>query len=193
MSYVRKATWIEYGPGPAGSSSTAPPAVLRPAKGRGWARRRGVGDQGVPYASYCANASLWNPIAWSVCLPADVNAVASKIFGSGSVPAPPSPAAPSISAVAATTPGAVYGGTDANGNPIYLLPQSAADNMASYDQTVSQFMDQVGAANPPPDCSTFWNSTFNSACPSKPGNSVLLIGGALVLTVLVVGMMKGGR
>jgi hypothetical protein len=156
---------------------------------------QGLGTTGVPYDQYCDQASLWDPIAWMTCLPHDV----SKVFGgtsSSTLPPPPPPPPPNIALstdpAAAATPGAIYAGTDASGNPVYAVPQTASANMAAYAAQVKQFMDDVGTANPPPDCTTTWNQLFNSACPST-GTSYLpwVLGG--LATVLVLGMVLGGR
>jgi hypothetical protein len=130
---------------------------------------------------------LWNPIAWSVCLPADVSAVGSKLFGVSSVSGPLPPAPPAgISLVqgsaAASTPGAVFAGNDASGNPIYAVPETAGANMAEYAAAVAQSISNQDASNNPPvDCSGTWAQFTNSAC----GGSWLPIAAGVGIVALV--------
>jgi hypothetical protein len=192
MAYVRQSSWVESGPGPVAPPSGCGIQLRKPAAGSKW-RRRGVGD-GVPYASYCANASLWNPIAWSVCLPADVSAVGSKLFGVSSVSAPLPPAPPAgislvTGASAASSPGAVFAGNDSSGNPIYAVPQTADANMAAYQATLNTFMSNLDTSNNPPvDCSSGWNQFTNSAC---GGSWLPIVAGVGLLGALV--LLGGGR
>jgi hypothetical protein len=68
---------------------------------------------------------------------------------------------------------------DVLGNPTYdVLTQSAADNQAAYVAAVGDFMDTVGAANPPP------------APPSATPTSWLVLG-AVALGLVAVSVMSG--
>jgi hypothetical protein len=106
-------------------------------------------------------ASLLSPFQ-AMCLPYDVNKKATNIISP--TVAPPQPKPPTFTFVTAATPGAIYAGLDASGNAVYLLPQNAQDNAAMNAEAARQFFARYSDANPPTDCTTFWNSLFNPVC-----------------------------
>lgn len=160
-----------------------------------------MGAAGTSVTDWCASDALSQSFASNLFhLPVTMLCpfVSSNAdFGGSTAYAPmPTPPAPSIAlisgAAGAATPGAVFAGNDASGNPIYGVPQTAQANMAAFKATIDQYMNQQGEATPPPpppDC-TAWYSFFNPAC---GGGSVLpwVVGG--VAAVFLLGMMGGRR
>lgn len=82
----------------------------------------------------------------------------------------------------------VYAGVDSNGNPVYINTLTASQMQAlNVQQVASSTSSALAAAQadadaanqpPPPDCTTFFNSYFNSQCPDSLPNMNI---GALVL------------
>lgn len=137
-------------------------------------------------AQFCADpASLLSPFQ-GLCLPSDISNTATKIISP--TVAPPAAIPPGISVVPASTPGAILAGNDANGNPVYVLQQSASSNAADNAAALSAFFANYSAQNPATDCTTFLNSSFNPTCGGSLVNLALVIGG----TVLAL-MFFGGR
>src|SRR5882672_2629878 len=66
----------------------------------------------------------------------------------GPIPSPPAPAVALTSN--ANTPGAVYAGNDSQGNAVYAVPETAAENMARTKAALDAYYAKVGAQNPPP-------------------------------------------
>jgi hypothetical protein len=139
-------------------------------------------------AQFCADpASLLSPFQ-ALCLPSDVSKTATAIISP--TVAPPAPLPPGITTFAAspTDPGATYAGLDANGNPVYVIAQTAAQNAAANAAALSNFFANYAAANPATDCTTFLNSSFNPTCGGSLMNLALVVGG----TILAL-MFFGGR
>lgn len=136
-------------------------------------------------AQFCNDpASLFNPFQF-VCLPSDVSKKVTAVFSP--TVAPPASIPPGVSVVSSDTPGAVFAGNDASGNPVYLLAQSAADNAAQNATALSQFFGDYSAANPSTDCSGFFNSTFNPTCGGSLMYAAIAIGGTLFALYLFGG------
>jgi len=105
------------------------------------------------------------------------------------LPAPSLPNSGAPGTIISSTPIAgmdsSYSGQDANGNPIYVntptSDQQQAANVAAMTSEAATALAaaQAAAGNPQaPDCTTFFNMYFNSACPS------VLPSGATVVLVL---------
>jgi len=160
---------------------------------------RGIGAAGTSVSDWCASDPLAQSFASELFhLPVTLLACpfVSSNAGSTAYAPMPNPPAPSISLVSgpagAAAPGAVFAGTDASGNPIYGVPQTAQANMTAFKATIDQYMSQQGEATPPPpppDCTT-WYSFLNPDC---GGGSFLPWALAGVVGVLLIGSMLGGR
>ena len=136
-------------------------------------------------AQFCADSSsLLSPFQW-MCLPSDISQKTTAVISP--TVAPPASIPPSISVVPAGTAGAVFAGNDANGNPVWLLQQSASDNAAQNAAALQQFFTDYSAANPGTDCTSFFNSTFNPTCGGSLMNGGLAIGGVLLALFFFAG------
>lgn len=136
-------------------------------------------------AQFCADSSsLLSPFQW-MCLPSDISQKTTAVISP--TVAPPASIPPSVSVVSSDTPGAVFAGNDANGNPVYLLAQSAADNAAQNAVALQQFFSDYSTANPSTDCTSFFNSTFNPTCGASLMNGALAIGGVLLALFFFAG------
>ena len=139
-------------------------------------------------AQFCADpSSLLSPFQ-GLCLPSDISKKVTGIISP--TVAQPAPLPPGITSFAASPsdPGATYAGHDANGNPVYVIAQTAQENAAANAAALSNFFADYSSQNPAADCTTFLNSSFNPVCGGSLMNLALVIGG----TVLAL-MFFGGR
>lgn len=184
--YVRKNSWVELGPG---RCRSAPPRVV--ARGYG---RRGIGaaaaDASVPgTATWCDQAAWYNPLAYALCIPHDLSVVGSDIASSyrganvaepGTLP-PALPPGLTYVGPSADNPNATYAGVDSSGTPVYVVPQTAAQNQAANTANWQQFFANYSSANPPPSS---FSDTLKSLLPW------VLLG---VAGIVVVPSLIGGR
>lgn len=112
---------------------------------------RGMGAQ--LSTEYCQSGwSLINPIAWfGGCAASDAADIYQKLqYGSAPPPVVSSPA-PTVSLTSdATTPGAIYAGTDSSGAPVYAVPSTAAENQTAIVNAQNAAIDAAvtGGYNP---------------------------------------------
>lgn len=109
------------------------------------------------------------------------------------VPQPAAPSTPQQYTTDATTPGAIYAGTDSNGNPVYMVPATPQQTQQQTVQTLTDYYAQLAAnpSNQPTDCNTFFNSFFNPVCPGSltsgsPSTSTWLLVGAAAVGALML-------
>lgn len=162
--------------------------------------RGGVGgwlgpDTGQSLASWCASwESLTSP-SQLYCLGTGVDAqnVVAKVTGT-TTPAPPPPPPPGVTfSAAAKDDTSILAGHDAEGNAVYVTPQSPQDNIQQYTQQLQQFFADAEKFPAPVDCSGFWASLFNPSCPSTSATWVvplLVIGGLALFAGGMVGKVR---
>jgi len=108
---------------------------------------RGIGDL-FPFSNeYCASSmSYLNPLRPFGCTEFDLGATQSTQIPE---PAPP-PAPPNTSAnlipASSTDPGAIYAGTDASGNPVYVKQQTTDQATAQNNAALNDYIQQQSAA-----------------------------------------------
>lgn len=144
---------------------------------------------------YCASGwSLLNPVAWfGGCAAADAADIYQKVqYGTAPPPvvgAPP----PTVSLTPdATTPGAVYAGTAADGTPIYAVPSTAAENQAALIAKQNAAIDAAKAAGYNPAGNLPLNALDLDQLWKQYG-TLILVGAGVLGGVLLLNSLGGRR
>lgn len=117
-------------------------------------RMRGMGAA-LSYADQCGQSMNWfeKAVLAPYCAPAWISQGVASVVENRSayqpLPIAPAPGVTlSSSPAAASAPGAVLAGNDAQGNPVYAVPETPGENMARFSDSVAQYFDEQGNLTP---------------------------------------------
>ena len=180
MAYLRQRTWLESGPAR---------SRLGVCRGRGFGSIFDIEAATGLSQTQVLQYELGGVLSGALPLIATDAQIIAYIKSLTQITNPlPAPTAPSLTPVPPTTPGAVYSGSDASGNPVYLAPSTPQQDQASTVQSLQSYFSSLAPSASGSDCSGWFAQQFSSAC---GGSSVLLwVGGAALVGLFFLGRRR---